>query len=212
VPFRVSQYARSTHRDRENAVLAGRFNRELIKVREQSVHLLQSQLKDQQNRFEAGTVPRFNVLQAEVALYNQIPQLLTAQNNYRISKLTLAKTIGLDFEPRRGENPPLELVGEMPYSPRTIYLPDAIELGKQRRPLLKQARVKRLEPERASTRGSRSASSNHLHYRRRRMSQFVHPLELARYFERLDRADPGEYADLGQRHDRWPGHTTARLA
>src|SRR5206468_3184647 len=77
-------------------------NRELIKVQEQSVHLLESQLKDQQNRFEAGTVPRFNVLQAEVALYNQLPLLITAQNNYRISKITLAKTLGLDFQPRRG--------------------------------------------------------------------------------------------------------------
>src|SRR5213595_1601529 len=116
-------------------------NRELIKVQEQSVHLLESQLKDQQNRFEAGTVPRFNVLQAEVALYNQIPQLITAQNNYRISKLVLAKTIGLDFNPLRGENPPLEVVGEMPYIPRTIALVDAIELGKRRRPFLKQARA-----------------------------------------------------------------------
>ena len=35
-------------------------NRELIKVQEESVNLLDSQLKDQQNRFEAGTVPRFN--------------------------------------------------------------------------------------------------------------------------------------------------------
>src|SRR6266403_3865873 len=90
-------------------------NRELIKVQEQSVQLLQSQLQDQQNRFEAGTVPRFNVLQAEVAYYNQLPLLITAQNNYRISKLTLAKTLGLDFQPRRGENPPLEVIGEMPY-------------------------------------------------------------------------------------------------
>src|SRR5438552_7522937 len=116
-------------------------NKALIKVQEQSVHLLETQLKDQQNRFEAGTVPRFNVLQAEVALYNQIPQLITAQNNYRISKLVLAKTIGLDFNPLRGENPPLEVVGEMPYIPRTIALVDAIELGKQRRPFLKQARA-----------------------------------------------------------------------
>ena len=116
-------------------------NRELIKVQEQSVHLLESQLKDQQNRFEAGTVPRFNVLQAEVALYNQLPLLITAQNNYRISKLTLAKTLGLDFKPRRGKTPPLEVVGEMPYIPRTIELADAIELGKQRRPFLKQARA-----------------------------------------------------------------------
>jgi outer membrane protein TolC len=116
-------------------------NRELIKVQEQSVHLLESQLKDQQNRFEAGTGPRFNVLQAEVALYNQIPQLITAQNNYRISKITLAKTLGLDFQPGRGENPPLDVIGEMPYNPRTISLVDAIELGKQRRPFLKEARA-----------------------------------------------------------------------
>ena len=116
-------------------------NRELIKVQEESVNLLDSQLKDQQNRFEAGTVPRFNVLQAEVAYYNQLPLLITAQNNYRISQLTLAKTLGLDFQPRRGENPPLEVIGEMPYVPRTIALADAIELGKQRRPFLKQARA-----------------------------------------------------------------------
>ena len=116
-------------------------NRELIKVQEQSVHLLESQLKDQQNRFEAGTVPRFNVLQAEVALYNQLPLLITAQNNYRISKITMARTLGLDFQPRRGESPPLEVVGEMPYIPRSIALVDAIELGKERRPFLKQARA-----------------------------------------------------------------------
>ena len=116
-------------------------NRELIAVQEQSVELLGRQLKDQQNRFEAGTVPRFNVLQAEVALSNQIPNLITAQNNFRIAQLQLAKTIGLDFNPLRGENPPLEVVGEMPYNPRTIALVDAIELGKQRRPFLKQARA-----------------------------------------------------------------------
>ena len=116
-------------------------NQELVKVNQQSVELLQSQLKDQQNRFEAGTVPRFNVLQAEVALYNQLPLLITAQNNLRISKLTLAKTLGLNFQPRRGENPPLEVVGEMPYIPRPINLADAIEMGKERRAFLKQARA-----------------------------------------------------------------------
>jgi outer membrane protein TolC len=44
------------------------LNRALIGVQEQSIRLLESQLQDQQNRFEAGTVPRFNVLQAQVAL------------------------------------------------------------------------------------------------------------------------------------------------
>ena len=116
-------------------------NRELVKVNQQSVELLDAQLKDQQNRFEAGTVPRFNVLQAEVAYYNQLPLLITAQNNVRISKLQLAKTLGLYFQPRRGENPPLEVLGEMPYIPRPINLTDAIEMGKERRPFLKQARA-----------------------------------------------------------------------
>jgi outer membrane protein len=116
-------------------------NRELVKVNEQNVRLLEAQLKDQQNRFEAGTVPRFNVLQADVQLHNQIPQLITAENNLRISKLQLAKTLGIYFQPRRGESPPLEVVGEMPYNPRTINLADAIEMGKERRPFLKQARA-----------------------------------------------------------------------
>ena len=116
-------------------------NRELVSVNEQNVHLLEAQLKDQQNRFEAGTVPRFNVLQAEVQLGNQIPQLITAQNNLRIAKLQLAKTLGLDFQRRRGESPPLEVIGDMPYIPRSIELAAAIELGKQRRAFLKQARA-----------------------------------------------------------------------
>jgi outer membrane protein TolC len=119
-------------------------NRELVTVNEENAHLLEAQWKDQQNRFEAGTVPRFNVLQAEVQYYNQLTPVITARNNLRISKLQLAKTLGLYFQPRRGENPPLEVVGEMPYDVRTIKLADAIEMGKERRPFLKQARANAL--------------------------------------------------------------------
>ena len=106
-----------------------------------AVRLLESQLKDQQNRFEAGTVPRFNVLQAQVQLYNQIPLLITARNNYRISILTLAKTLGLDFNPARGVAAPLRAVGELIYIHRDISLLAAVEMGKRNRPFLKQARA-----------------------------------------------------------------------
>jgi len=116
-------------------------NRELIVVQEQSVNLLDSQLKDQQNRFEAGTVPRFNVLQAQVQLYNQIPQLIAARNNYRISVLQLAKTLGLDFNPTRGIAAPLLVTGDLTYIPRKIDLLAAIEEGKRNRPFLKQQRA-----------------------------------------------------------------------
>ena len=116
-------------------------NRELIVVQEESVNLLQNQLKDQQNRFEAGTVPRFNVLQAQVQLYNQIPQLIAARNNYRISVLQLAKTLGLDFNPARGNAAPLRVNGDLVYIPRKIDLLAAIEEGKRNRPFLKQQRA-----------------------------------------------------------------------
>src|SRR6266404_2045288 len=116
-------------------------NRELIVVQEESVNLLESQLKDQQNRFEAGTVPRFNVLQAQVQLYNQIPQLIAARNNYRISVLQLAKTLGLDFNPARGIAAPLRVNGDLTYIPRKVDLLAAIEEGKRNRPFLKQQRA-----------------------------------------------------------------------
>jgi outer membrane protein len=117
------------------------LDRELIVVQEESVRLLASQLKDQENRFEAGTVPRFNVLQAQVQLYNQIPQLITARNNYRISILVLAKTLGLDFNPARGIAAPLRVVGELTYIPRNIELLSDIETAKRNRPFLKEARA-----------------------------------------------------------------------
>src|SRR5437868_14285547 len=117
------------------------LDRALIGVQEESVRLLQSQLQDQQNRFEAGTVPRFNVLQAQVALSNQLPQLITARNNYTISQLQLAKTLGLDFDPRRGDRPPLEAVGELLYVPREMPVTQAIALAKENRPFLKQQKA-----------------------------------------------------------------------
>lgn len=117
------------------------LDRALIGVQVESVQLLESQLKDQQNRFEAGTVPRFNVLQAQVQLSNQIPNLIAARNNYRISILQLAKTLGIDFNPARGIAAPIRVEGELTYIPREIHLLESIELGKQSRAFLKQARA-----------------------------------------------------------------------
>jgi outer membrane protein TolC len=117
------------------------LDRALIGVQEESVRLLESQLQDQQNRFEAGTVPRFNVLQAQVALSNQQPQLITAQNNYRIAQFQLAKTLGLDFKPTEGGYAPIEAVGELRYEPRAMPLEHAIEVAKENRPFLKQQKA-----------------------------------------------------------------------
>ena len=113
------------------------LNHALIKVQEESVELLESQLKDQQNRFEAGTVPRFNVLQAEVALANARPDLIRARNTHHLSQIALSKTLGLNYQPGR---PAIEAVGDLPVDDRKINLSKAVETAKQRRPLLKAQR------------------------------------------------------------------------
>ena len=115
------------------------LNRSLIKVQEESVNLLEQQLKDQENRFEAGTVPRFNVLQAKVALAIQRPALISARNNYLVAQVQLAKTLGLD--PGPGGQPSFYCAGELGVPPQRLALNDALELARARRPFLKVQRL-----------------------------------------------------------------------
>jgi len=113
-------------------------NRSLITVAEETVRLQEDLLKDQKNRFEAGTVPRFNVLRAEVELANVVPDLIRAKNNYLISEIDLAKTLGLD--PGPGGKPEFNCVGDLGVSKRPFDIIDALELAKARRPFLKVQR------------------------------------------------------------------------
>ena len=72
------------------------LNKALADVREQSVTLLEQQLLDAQSRYDVGSVPRFNVLRAEVELANARPPLIRAQNDLRISKESLVKLLAID--------------------------------------------------------------------------------------------------------------------
>ncbi len=114
------------------------LDRALINVQEESINLLGQQLKDQKNRFDAGTVPRFNVLQAEVAMANQRPLFISAKNNYLLSQLQLAKTLGLD--PGPGGKPGFFCVGDLSAPERHVNLSDALMLARARRPFLKVQR------------------------------------------------------------------------
>jgi len=112
------------------------FNRALIRVREESVAVLQTQLQDQQSRFEAGTVPRFNVLQAEVALANAIPPVIQARNQLRISQFTLVKQLGLDY-PSDPSLVPIDVIGQLDYDPIKIDLKESVFAAMTRNPSLK---------------------------------------------------------------------------
>ena len=114
------------------------LNRALITVQEESIQLLTNQFQDQQNRFEAGTVPRFNVLRAEVELANARPEFIRARNNYLIAQLELAKTLGLD--PGPGGKPAFDAVGTLTVHRRPLGLSNALQIARERRPFLKVQR------------------------------------------------------------------------
>ena len=118
-------------------------NRALIKVAEETVRLQSDQLRDQKNRFEAGTVPRFNVLRAEVELANVQPDLIRARNNYLLAEIALAKTLGLD--PGVGGKPTFNAVGTLEITERPLGLQSALELARARRPFLKVQRQQILQ-------------------------------------------------------------------
>ncbi|MFY8217312.1 MAG: TolC family protein, partial [Chthoniobacterales bacterium] len=116
------------------------LNRALIVAQKQSVDLLGEQLKDQENRYEAGTVPRFNVLQAEVALANAQPPLIQAQNNLRISMYQLVKLLGMDYSPAKPSEVPFNVVGNLTYVARKINIDESVRMAIERNPALKAQR------------------------------------------------------------------------
>ncbi len=111
----------------------------LVDVREQSVKLLEEQLHDAQSRFDVGSVPRFNVLRAEVELENAKPPLIRAQNDLRISKESLVKLLAIDASNQTNAFTPINFEGKLVYEHRAWDLPTALEQALQRRPELLSA-------------------------------------------------------------------------
>lgn len=110
------------------------LDRALVEVQQESVSLLESQLKDQKSRYEAGTVPQFNVLQAEVALSNQIPVLIKAKNTYQIAQLNIAKTLGVPYDVWHPGKSMVNAVGELTYTEQHINKDEAVAFAKEHRP------------------------------------------------------------------------------
>ncbi len=116
------------------------LNRALIIAQEQSVALLESQLQDQINRFEAGTVPRFNVLQAEVALANAIPPLIEARNNLRISQYQLVRLLGMNYDHSNLVQVPFDVTGSLDFTYRKINTEESVRTALIQNPELKAIR------------------------------------------------------------------------
>ena len=109
---------------------------EQITVNQVSVNLLQKELDDQQRRYDAGTVPHFNVLRAKVSVANARPPLIQAQNNYRIAKNNLCNLLGYNLPREIWDNIPLNLTDTLDSAPYPINLSDALQQALAKRPEL----------------------------------------------------------------------------
>ena len=113
------------------------LNRAKVRVREDSVHVLEEELNSQQQNFGAGIVGKLNVQRAEVALANERPELFNAQTQLRNSYLRLGDLFG--FDARQGEDHPASfgVAGELTYQPNHADLNDCLARADANRAVIK---------------------------------------------------------------------------
>lgn len=110
-----------------------------IGVQEENVKLLEEQLKDAQNRFEAGATSKFEVLRAEVALANGRPPLITARNTLRVAIEELRQVLGFTNVTGSSFAKIPQFVGSLAVTEQVAYdLSDSIRLARADRPELQR--------------------------------------------------------------------------
>jgi outer membrane protein len=119
------------------------LNRAKIRVREDSVRVLEVELKTQQERLKAGTVGTLNVERAQVALANERPELIDAQTQLKNSYLRLAELMGMNVT---ASGPSFEAVGQLEYRQDHLDLTECLARADANRAEI-QARQKDIEIE-----------------------------------------------------------------
>ncbi len=80
------------------------FCGEIVALRKEAIDMYTSNLRDVENMYKKGSVPKFELLQAQVELKNQEPALLEAENNRRTALEIFNYLLGFDdnkYEPDR---------------------------------------------------------------------------------------------------------------
>ena len=114
------------------------LTRERIKVQEQNIELLQRQLQDVKNRYEAGTVSNFEVLRAEVALANAQPALITARNDFRLAVEELRQSLGFVATGDTDVTKVPEFLGTLEFNASSFELRSALNTAREQRPDLQR--------------------------------------------------------------------------
>ncbi len=126
-----------------------------IKVREQALSLLEEELKNARNRYEAGAGAQFDVLRAEVALANGRPPLITARNDLRIAIEELRQLLGYTNRGSTDLTKVPEFIGQLTFGDEQFDLVQCLDLAHRQRPEL-QALKYGAEASQAGVRAARA--------------------------------------------------------
>jgi outer membrane protein len=91
------------------------LNRAKVRVRENSVRVLNEELQSQEERLKAGIVGNLNVRRAQVALANEEPELANAKTELGNSYLRLGELFGLDYRTQSAQAG-FEVAGQLQYA------------------------------------------------------------------------------------------------
>jgi outer membrane protein TolC len=116
------------------------LNRAKVGVHEQSIAVLQEELKTQQDRLRAGMVGQLNVGRAEVALANERTELIDSQTQLKNSYLRLGELLGPSFGPN-SPNSQFEVAGELQYQPRRPDVNECLARADLERPEIKADQI-----------------------------------------------------------------------
>jgi len=111
------------------------LNRERVRVQEENVDLLVRQVRDTKNQAAVGTISKFEVLRAQVALANAQPDLIAARNDYRISIEQMRQSLGVPpSDPSSRDFPAVS--GSLASAPEAFALESALASAHAHRPEL----------------------------------------------------------------------------
>ncbi len=111
------------------------YSAALIKVRQQAVDLLGSQVKDERDRFAAGSVGQLNVNRAQVSLVNEEPALEEARYDLKAAYVQLSQALAIPF-PDTAQTLPFRIRGELGHEPMKLSLDDCLHQAEAMRPEL----------------------------------------------------------------------------
>ena len=111
-----------------------------IAVEQEAVDLLTTQLKDQQDRFAAGTVGQLNVNRAQVTLANERPALLASQSSVQTAYVALAQLLGVAY-PADAHDRPFRVRGELSCPPVRMTLTEGLARAQAMRPEIAARKV-----------------------------------------------------------------------